>query len=80
MEINDNKITLSTGKILTAWNGAVGLSPEGFIGGGYDDNIYNPEYQDEDNEKGLTDVELVELSDYMIKQWTDFKTKYAKGR
>jgi hypothetical protein len=46
----------------------IGLQPDGLITLGYD--CY-PDFKDED----LTPEEKNEIADYMIKIWTDYKTK-----
>lgn len=77
------KLKLSTGKILDANDGVVGLgvAPEFTIGLGADDKLYGFEesyfegYPEPDNDWYLTRKERLELCDIMIARWQAFKAK-----
>jgi hypothetical protein len=63
MKIERNTICFSTGKQFYAYSGVIGLD-DGLIKTGYDDSI---------SQGDLTNEELYELAEYMIKRWQDFK-------
>jgi hypothetical protein len=80
MKITDtNKVTFSTGKRIYAYGGIVGISEDLGVFGGYDQDFYDYEadysWRTEPGEDAqhLTDAERVELADYMIERWNNFK-------
>ena len=66
---NNECYFFSTGKMLYANCGIIGLSPnsEGVVDYGYDGEFC---HKDE-----LSDAELKELSEYMINLWTEFSKR-----
>ena len=62
---------LSTGKVLEANRGIIGLNSDMEVHGGYDEILYirGEMY----NEVELTVLEQIELADYMIGLWTKYK-------
>ncbi len=78
MIIEDGNITLSTGKELSANLGIIGLAPKGKdgweISEGYDAGMWSEWYEAKtSNGKDLTKHELIEIADYMIALWGEFK-------
>lgn len=63
------EITLSSGKVINANKGIVGLGIDGCIYGGYDNIIDNAEWW----EKELTSSEIIEIADLMITRWQAIK-------
>lgn len=81
MEIIGDNVIFITGKVKPANLGIIGLSPSLKVYEGYDGMFHSrkEEYMDED--EYLTDDELVELADHMIKKWKELKYKaQAEGR
>lgn len=64
MKRSGDTIILSSGKILMANCGVIGLDAYGQVFSGYDDNI---------DTEDLTPQERIELADYMISEWEAFK-------
>ena len=60
-----NKIYFSTGKVIYANNGIVGISPDMEIFEGYDGSI-SDDYE-------LSRMEKIELADLMIDRWSLFR-------
>lgn len=81
MKIEGDNVIFSTGKVRSVNGGIIGLSPDLDITGGYDDGFYSKDMEDfyEDSEK-LTKEELIEIADYMIKQWQKFRTNIKGGK
>ncbi len=80
-------IKLRSGKELDPNRGFIGLSDKFEISEGYDSEIYRYAHrtdfgyeEDEDpaNNSLLTDEECVELCDYMIARWNEFKISLLK--
>lgn len=79
MQINGDDVIFSTGKRKTANHGIIGLGPDNQVSGGYDDGFFNPADEDAWYKKPeLTPVECVELADFMILRWQEFRAKYAR--
>jgi len=72
MYIKNDQIIFNTGKKKDAFLGIIGLSPNGEITSGFDDDLWN---KNMDSEEQLTSEELIELSHYMIDQWEMFLNK-----
>ena len=72
MQIKDDRVIFSTGKILYANCGVIGLGPKAdYATEGWDGSF---EGQDEEEEENyLTQPERVELADYMIALWGKYK-------
>jgi hypothetical protein len=64
MQIQNNRIIFLTGKRIYSNNGIIGLSPKLEVTEGYDGDI---EIED------LTKEERLELAEYMLKKWTEFR-------
>lgn len=74
MKIENGKIVFSSGRERYAHRGIVGLDPRGEITQGYDGGFWSPDIPDIDiHDDPLTDADLVELADYMIARWTEFR-------
>ena len=84
MKIQDDEVIFSTGKTLYANRGIIGISPELNVTQGYDSGFYKTEdleynFNAADEYKVelcLTTKEAIELADYMIEQWTKFRSKH----
>ena len=63
MKVDGDDLIFSTGKVIYANNGIVGISPNGEITEGYDGAI----------NATLTSEEKQELADYAIEQWTKWR-------
>lgn len=85
MEIKGDKAIFTTGKEVYANCGTIGLSPHGEGGDGdiIDDGWQVSEGYDGGFggycSEGLTNQERVELADYMISLWEEFKEKYNQA-
>lgn len=67
-------ITLSTGKVVDAAFGIIGINEQGEVFEGYDGHIFSPtdaEFLDVD--PLLSTVERIELAEVMIARWSKFK-------
>ena len=76
MQINGDDVIFSTGRRKNANLGIIGLGPDNQVTGGYDEGFFNPAdiwYKKPD----LTPGECVELADFMIRRWQEFRAKYA---
>lgn len=75
MIIDDNKVIFSTGKVMRANLGIIGISPDLSVTEGYDGVFHSPreQWMSDDDYDGLTMEEQTELADYMIATWTRFK-------
>ena len=71
-----NEFILSNGKEFYANQGIIGIAPTGkddgatFLYEGYDGSLYD-QYADFENE--FSNDELIEIAEYMIEQWGNFK-------
>jgi len=81
----EDGFVLSTGREIYANNCILGLSPvhDGneslCINEGYDGDVYDSsDYLWKDKEDVLTNDELMEIAEYMIQQWINFKTIIAR--
>ena len=70
--IKEQTMIFSTGRRVSALRGVIGLSPalEVFQGS---QGILIPTEPFLDDDDALTDVERIELAEYMIRQWQAFK-------
>ena len=87
MKLTDtNKVTFSSGKKIYAYGGIVGIDEDLVVYGGYDQDFYDPtadyswKTDPGENAQELTDEERVELADYMIERWNDFKNLVEGGK
>jgi len=62
MKIEGDDVIFSNGKVKYANCGIIGISPDGNVTEGYDGGFTI-----------MTDEERVELADYMINTWQEFK-------
>lgn len=82
MEIKENKneVHFSSGKILRSHSGVIGINPKLDTYGGYDDcfgDIWD--YETEiDIKVQLTGAERIEIADYMIGLWQQYKEKVVE--
>ncbi len=79
----DNSYILSTGKSVYASGGIIGLCPgDDAITDGYDGhityNLMSVEYDDEATAR-YTKEEIIEIADFMIKGWKDYRDKVLKN-
>ena len=72
IDVDKSEITFSTGKNVSAYRGIIGLAPDGDVTEGYDGELF-PNF---DDEPSLTPAECVELGDYMVKKWSEFRKRY----
>jgi hypothetical protein len=77
MKIIGDKAIFSTGKELYAFSGIIGISPILEITYGYDGGYYLGEENDF-FKSDLTSKECIEMAEYMIEKWQEFRTKYEK--
>ena len=75
MKIEGDDVIFSTGTIKRANRGIIGLGHDKTISEGYDGDLHSPkqDWQDDDDYEGLSKDEQIELADYMIKRWEEFK-------
>jgi hypothetical protein len=69
MTIQNDTILFSSGKILYANNGIVGIDPDLNLSEGYDGKIRQCQ---------ITSKESLELAEYMIKKWSEFKANISR--
>lgn len=79
MKIEVDKLVFSTGKEVYANGGIVGLSPDGSVSEGYDGGVFDSNWKEWSGEPGLTESECVELADYMILRWADFRAHHKEA-
>ena len=73
MKIVKDSVIFSTGKELYANCGVIGISPKLEISKGWDGGFFNPRSYVNLDDYTLTPVERIELADYMIARWKEFK-------
>jgi hypothetical protein len=78
-------IRLSTGKVIVANCGIVGVNSQLWVTGGYDAEVWEAQLQEEsDNrsryvkEQDLTAAEKIELADLVIGWWNEYKQKVTE--
>jgi preprotein translocase subunit Sec61beta len=77
MKIEGDKVFFNSGIVKYAFEGIISIYDDDKLVYGYDGTFaYLPGYWDEDEEDILTPDECVEIADYMIKQWQEFREKY----
>ena len=77
MEKNGNKLIFSTGKEIDPYQGIIGINEELDITEGYDGYIKDTQCPEMDE---LTNNELIELADYVIKLWQKFKKNIRRNK
>jgi hypothetical protein len=76
VKIENGKVIFSSGRVRNAYRGIIGLSPEGDVTEGYDGGFWTSDIPDSDiHDDPLTQADLVELADFMIARWTEFKLR-----
>lgn len=75
MNIEDDNVIFSTGKVRYANNGIVGLAPDLEVFGGYDHGFFCPPSEWDDDPVTLTPAEQIELAEHMIAQWQRFRDR-----
>jgi hypothetical protein len=81
MQVDDknNKVVFSNGKEMYAYAGIVSILNNEELVYGYDGTFgYLPGYWDEEVRDLLTPEECVEIADYMINQWKEFRERYTQ--
>jgi hypothetical protein len=68
----NGNIVLSSGKVIEASAGVIGLDHKGGVFHGYDGRLVDPDIDSED-EPLLTTDEKIELAELMIERWTAFR-------
>jgi hypothetical protein len=76
MKIDGDRIVFSSGKVRYANNGIIGLSPHLGVTEGYDGDLWVDGLDNGD----LSHADMVELADYMIEQWGNFKASHARRK
>lgn len=76
MKIEGDTIIFTSGRKRDANNGIIGIGADMDVSEGYDGGFYTgPDGEEWHNEEDrLTKEDLLELAEYMIDQWTKFKT------
>ena len=75
MHIEGDSVIFSTGRRRYANNGIIGIAPDMEITEGSDGGFYRGKDQESWRSPAelLTTAELLELADYMIEQWQQFR-------
>jgi hypothetical protein len=68
------EITLTTGRILHANRGIIGIGPNLSIHQGYDGDIPYPSEEWHERGEAMTDSEVVELANIAIDRWTRLRS------
>lgn len=75
---------LSNGRYIYAYGGVIGIGPYDYdISGGWDDPVKHTRKAPHDYESPLLDLtkeEKLEIADFMIAQWQEFKDDILKGK
>lgn len=76
MKIVKDEILFTTGTVKNANKGIIGLSPDLCVYEGYDGPFHQPheDYMGDAYDELLV-TEQIELAEYMIKSWEEFKSK-----
>lgn len=69
--VDGDEFILSTGRKINANNGYIGINPEMMLSEGYDGHIYADRW---------TPEERIELADYMIGLWQEYKLKASNEK
>jgi hypothetical protein len=77
MKVEEDELVFSTGRRFYANKGIVGLSPNLEISEGYDGGIEDKWCEPP---RVLTRAEKVELADYMIALWTEYRVRELEGK
>jgi len=72
-----DELRLSTGRVVEAHCGIVGLGPDLDVTHGYDGNIAGPDDGDW-SEKAMAPADAVALADLMLARWAAYRAKWAK--
>lgn len=82
MNIDKEVAVFSSGRTVYVEDGHIGLGADGVVSYGYDGHIYDPDDTEPgfgpcENGEQLSDADLAELAEYMIRQWLVFKEKHV---
>jgi hypothetical protein len=78
MAVDDGRrIKFSSGRVLEPYAGVVGLSADGYVYGGYDDQFWDGKPDPWDAPQNLDAADMVELADAMIERWRAFKQRLS---
>lgn len=80
MKFTPSTVTLAcSGRTVSAYAGVLGLGPDGFIGGGFDSTLYDPNADPDSLQEGdnLSNAERLELAVHMIAAWTKVRDEAA---
>ena len=75
MIIKGDDVIFSTGKVKKANCGIIGIGRSHSITEGYDGGFFQQkeEWEEDEYYDGLTKDEQIEIADYMIARWAEFK-------
>ena len=76
--ISENEFKLSTGKVIVANNGILGITENNptLIYEGYDGYLATEKFEPDPEEVDLTNEEVKELADYMVNLWKRWSENY----
>ena len=79
IKITNEEIIFSSGRRRPANFGIIGIDMMGNVTEGYDGGFFNPSLEKFiwDKSERLKSCDLIELADFMIKQWTEFRKVHA---
>lgn len=81
MKIERGKVVFSSGRERHCNCGIIGLGPDGSVSEGYDGSLWSSAFPDSEiHDAPLTDDDLIELADFMIARWTEFRERAAQRR
>lgn len=73
MQIQGSEVLFSTGKEMYANAGVIGIGPDLDVSGGWDQGFCSQDGYCEEYDESLTRKERIELAEYMIGLWIEFK-------
>lgn len=75
----EDEFEFSTGRRIYANNCIIGLSPSGEVSGGYDNPLWEAHLTEpwREDQTLLTNVERIELADYMIALWQKYRLRWS---
>lgn len=75
---------LNSGRFIYAYGGVIGIDPYGYdIKGGWDDPVEYTRKEPHDYESPILDLtkeEKLEVADFMIAQWKEFREDILNGK
>lgn len=76
-----DRITFTSGKVMEPVAGTVGIDANLVAYGGFDETYHSPDRHDDAyTRRNLSAADCVELADYMIGLWQQFREKHAADR